>query len=340
MKINEQLAQLLGLGSTAEWPYSEKSLMEMVQLQREKEITKQQYYKLENTNKSIELLNLALNSQVPNYLIPIIFSGESLSEDLMQKLASSQQSQPIIPQRNNTPAHGQQSPSRQLYANYQQQPSEQSHPHQQQLHHQQQQPGSSNLGPPVSFHRPLSPAKIGAAAVAQLDGGRYPTSPIHKRNHSMPVHSGNVSLNSTPVPIVTVIHSPSLRQINGVSNNTSGPKNQQSMMGTMSSIQFINENPGKKRRRASLDLREQIGEDSIVEEEIEDKENDKKLPRRKTHTRTRSDNFLWEKHTPSATATPKKIVDDRQVKEETVSTRSATPQQTGPKFANNILSSA
>lgn len=333
MKINEQLAQLLGLGTTAEWPYSEKSLIEMVQLQREKEITKQQYYKLENTNKSIELLKLALNSQVPSYLIPIIFSGESLNEDLVGKLALSQ---PVIPQRNNTP--GQQSPGRKLYANYQPQQHQPDQQHPQMQHNNTQQPSSSNLGPPVSFHRPLSPAKIGAAAVAQLDRGRYPTSPIHKRNHSMPVHSAGVSLNSTPIPIVTVNNSPSLRQINGIN----GPKNQQSMMGTMSSIQFINENPGKKRRRASMDLREEQpdNEDSIIEEEIDDKENDKKLPRRKTHTRTRSDNFLWEKHTPSATATPKKIVDDRQIKEETVSTRSATPQQTGPKFANNILSSA
>lgn len=351
MKVNEQLAQLLGLGSTAEWPHSEQSLIEMINLQREKEITKQQYYKLENTNKSIELLNLSLQSQIPSYLIPIIFSGDTLSEDLIQKLAISQQHQQqllvqSIPQRN-TPI--QTSPTRTLYANFQGQSGPQPNPQQ---HHGQ--PGSSNLGPPVTFHRPLSPAKIGAAAVAQLDRGRYPTSPIHKRNQSMPVHSNTPSLNSTPIPIVQVNNSPSLRQVptnnNNVKVSTNGnastPQNQQSMMGTMSSIQFINENPGKKRRRASLDMREQSGEDqSIMEEENEvepEKTYTPKFPRRKTHTRTRSENFLWDKNrnpTPdikkSTTTTTTTNSSSEEPKDETTD----TPKQ-GPKFANNILSSA
>lgn len=361
MKVNEQLAQLLGMPATAEWPHSETSLVEMINLQREKEITKQQYYKLENTNKSIELMNLSIGSQVPSYLIPIIFSGEALSEELIKKLSL----QSIPPQRN-TPIQ-QPPPSRTLYANFQ----NTHQPHHTAQPQPPQQPSSANLGPPVTFHRPLSPAKIGAAAVAQLDRGRYPPalSPTHKRNHSMPVHSNTPSLHSTPVPVVT-LNSPSLRHASTNNYNYASapkqqehahPQNQQSMMGTMSSIQFINENPGKKRRRASLDMREQVGEDqSIVEEDKEDKENNSdktfKFPKRKSHTRTRSENFLWDKYgnSNSNDATPKKINQENNISKPSTSAASATttvitptedskpadtPKQ-GPKFANNILSSA
>lgn len=186
--MNEHLSILLGLGPNAEWPYTEKALIDLINLQKEKEITKQLYYKTENVNKSIELLNRCLNANIPSYLIPMIFSGEGLNQEIINKMVEVQEK---TPQPQQSPKH---------------------------------------LAPPVSLYRtrPLSPAKIGAAAVSQLDRGRYPSSPIHKRNISLPALS-----HIAPLP-----------------KNSKSP-NQKSMMNTIGSIQFVNENPGVKKRRRS-----------------------------------------------------------------------------------------
>ncbi|CCH43629.1 hypothetical protein BN7_3182 [Wickerhamomyces ciferrii] len=379
MELTEQLARLLGLGPTAEWPHSEKSLIELIELQKQKEVTKQEYYKLENKTKSIELMNYSLQAGIPSYLIPMIFSGDTIGDDVVQKLIASQQQQLQQVSIHSKPITRQTSPSRPLYTAYQDQHQQQQQQQHQQQHHSHQNPiqrPTQNLGPPVSLHtRPLSPAKIGAAAVAQLDRGRYPSSPVHKRYQSMPNNSP--SLNNSPNPVV-VVNSPSIQGI---------PRHQQSMMGVLNTdlqpvshnktdstsdsgggLQFINENPasgGRKRSRNSEELKN-INEFTNIDEEPiehENKENMKKIFRRKGHQRTRSENYLLDKQI-SQTTTPIRQIGNENLNEIEINDKSKTKNQNnnemkvddndhdskdqkgsetpkaGPKFANNILSSA
>lgn len=396
MQLNDKLSELLGLGPNADWPHSEEVLLELIQLQREKEVTKQQYFRLEILGKSTDLLNKCLHVNMPPHLIPLVFAGEAPSEEAVQRtgmnvmqthqahqsphpLSHVNQSQPQ-PQGQPLPPSIN-SPQRPLYAQYQQGPpppppppqhmqvppqhqQQQQQQHQQhQQQHQQQQPHYGHLAPPVKFHRPHSPAKIGAAAVAQLERSRFPPSPMHKRTLSTPVAFG-ASLGRPPQQLQHHIHQ---QQPTSPIPRSSGP--QRSMMNTMSSIQFINENPGRKRRRPS-DSKENINiddEGDITEDEpSEDKTPQPQLlqpvgMRKIRHLRTRSDNFIHKPETVSVKEMAKRI--DEQGKDLEVSatpiTRSAsttqpqsepqppqsrTPQahtpSSGPKFANNILSSA
>lgn len=68
------ITSLLGTQAT-DWPYSEGALIHALQLKTQQEMTKQQYYKLENINKSIEMLRIAIAANVPGHLIPLLFNN-------------------------------------------------------------------------------------------------------------------------------------------------------------------------------------------------------------------------------------------------------------------------
>ena len=61
------------------WEYSEDSLTKALHLKQEQEKTKQQYYKLENVNKSIELLKLATQYDIPPAHIIRLFNNDEVT---------------------------------------------------------------------------------------------------------------------------------------------------------------------------------------------------------------------------------------------------------------------
>jgi hypothetical protein len=107
----------------------------------------------------------------------------------------------------------------------------------------------------------------------------------------------------------------------------------------MSSIQFINENPGKKRRRAS-DSRENNGDDEGDITEDEPAHEDSNVPpvgqRKIRHLRTRSENFLLDKPEEKQGTSVKEMA--KRIDEQNNSDTSSGAPSSGPKFANNILS--
>lgn len=113
------------------------------------------------------------------------------------------------------------------------------------------------------------------------------------------------------------------------------------MMRTMSSIQFINENPGKKRRRS--DVKESVeDEGDVTEDEVTDESKNAAMGQRKIrHLRTRSDNFLLDnenRHPEGSTVKDRvKQIDEQQAEK---ATGGSSAPSIGPKFANNILRSA
>ncbi|CAI7436059.1 CRE_collapsed_G0047630.mRNA.1.CDS.1 [Saccharomyces cerevisiae] len=62
--------------NVSEWAFSENALMKAMDLKIEQEKTKQQYYKLENLNRSIELFNLASSSGLPINQIHKLFNTD------------------------------------------------------------------------------------------------------------------------------------------------------------------------------------------------------------------------------------------------------------------------
>ncbi|ODV73736.1 Bop3p CYBJADRAFT_89253 [Cyberlindnera jadinii NRRL Y-1542] len=379
MQLDEKLAEVIGLSPGAECPLSEKALIELIRLQREKEITKQQYYRLEILGRSTELLNKCLHVNMPPNLIPTVFSGEAPAEVQQEQQRQAQARAQVQahqqhiqlsphPLAHQPPPQIQQlqSPQGQAYQQFpqplQQQQQQQQQQHniymvpqrQQQLQQQQQQQTqyATHLGPPVKFQRPHSPAKIGAAAVAQLERSRFPPSPIHKRTLSTPITFGP-QLTKTPIPQISVTSSPTAPR-------PAAP--QQSMMRTMSSIQFINENPGRKRRRTSDTSKENVDEEGEATEEEEEEGTDepKSAPpvgRKIRHVRARSDNFVFDKKTTnhstinhqSSKPTVKEMakrIEEKNSAEEPKKGFNVEPEKkpktpsSGPNFANDILSSA
>ena len=62
--------------NVSEWAFSENALMKAMDLKIEQEKTKQQYYKLENLNRSIELFKLASSSGLPINQIHKLFNTD------------------------------------------------------------------------------------------------------------------------------------------------------------------------------------------------------------------------------------------------------------------------
>lgn len=152
---------------------SEEAIVEIVKLKTEQEKTRQQQIKLDIVTRNYNLLTAALNANIPSYLIPQMCVNPNEPDRSMGHSRNNSQDFGSLPlnyrfgsgSNNSTPL----------------------------LSHAG---SSSSIG--TSQRRPLSPAKLGAQAVANLasptSAYRFPSSkppliPQHQRHFSMPVES-------------------------------------------------------------------------------------------------------------------------------------------------------
>lgn len=189
---------LFGPGVT-QWVHLEEAFVQALALKTEQEKTKQEFYRLEVTNRSLELLRNATQANVPGHLIPLMFSGDPnhpnhpAAHGLVSPSTQPGQpvfGQPFAPQFAPPPAVKGKPPYRHDRSQTLSTPRE--------LYNANPTPPSAYRfgggGPPASGappHRPLSPAKLGAKGVASLSGVRPLRSPMnplrsHQRNMSMP----------------------------------------------------------------------------------------------------------------------------------------------------------
>ncbi|KAK6883067.1 Protein BOP3 [Candida tropicalis] len=257
------LLALLGPNVTA-FPFSEESFQDALKLRAEQERTKQEYYRVETANKNLAILQTALRAQIPINLIPLMCVGKvpELTEEQMKMMlqqplpqppiASTQQFQPQVFMQ---PGLSQEQQIQIIQANQKRMQQElqqqggvltQTSPFQK-AHRRSASSGGSGSGsisqqdafnvaggPPLGFRfgagssgnrRPLSPAKIGAAAVANLATPTTPYRgyasasssarkiPSHHRHSSLPVETPNrqpiIDLNAAdPNKGVTSLQSP------------------------------------------------------------------------------------------------------------------------------------
>ncbi|CAI4050187.1 hypothetical protein SKDZ_14G2790 [Saccharomyces kudriavzevii ZP591] len=73
---NKSLLEIIFGTNISEWTFSENALIKAMDLKIEQEKTKQQYYKLENLNRSIELFKLASTSGLPVNQIHKLFNTD------------------------------------------------------------------------------------------------------------------------------------------------------------------------------------------------------------------------------------------------------------------------
>lgn len=215
---SKSLLDVIFGNSVTDWNMSETTLAKSLDFKIEQEKTKQQYYRLESINRTIELLKLASNANIPPQHITRLFGEGGL--DVQQKTGersfgsnSNDRTHSLSPeasvdQNNNNNAAGQGPPSAYKFP-----------------------PVGSNLPPrPVSGHqRTNSPARIGANAVAVLDDAvkikEEPetesvfehTSPLLRKVNTVSNHNRNLSepssryftssttLNNITGPVTTVI---------------------------------------------------------------------------------------------------------------------------------------
>lgn len=170
------------------FPYSEEAFVEALKLRTEQERTKQEYYRLEIANKNMILLQQALKAQVPANLIPLFIVGES--KDREHNAKKREVARPLG------------SPGRTARRDY----------------HQHEPTGSigtlpSRLGGggmSPGTRRTLSPAKVGAAAVANLvtpttpyRNLRRPSTASHQRHYSLPNDSPSMMFGGKVRPLPT-----------------------------------------------------------------------------------------------------------------------------------------
>ncbi|KAL7666191.1 Uncharacterized protein ABC855_g1785 [[Candida] zeylanoides] len=172
---NEGLLALLGPNITS-FPYSEQAYVESVKLRAEQERTKQEYYRHETAARNLAILQTALRAQIPSHMIPMMCVG---SDPLQQQPSTRPPSVDIRRGSMGQPDVYNASPVPPMQYRFGA-GSGTAGP-----------PGGSGLAPTMgSSARPQSPAKIGAAAVANL---ATPTTPFrskrHQRHYSMPTES-------------------------------------------------------------------------------------------------------------------------------------------------------
>ncbi|KAL3230808.1 Protein BOP3 [Nakaseomyces bracarensis] len=225
---SKSLLDVIFGNSVTDWNMSETTLAKSLDFKIEQEKTKQQYYRLESINKTIELLKLASNANIPPQQITRLFGGEAgleaqnKSSDMpignsVNEVRGTHSLSPEISSDSNTNINVNQNSS---CNSLQGPPSAYKFP-----------PVGSNLPPrPVPTHqRTNSPARIGANAVAVLDDAikikEEPesesmferTSPLlrkaepisnHNRNLSEPssrYFTSSTTLNNITGPVTTVI---------------------------------------------------------------------------------------------------------------------------------------
>ncbi|CCF59752.1 hypothetical protein KAFR_0H03420 [Kazachstania africana CBS 2517] len=184
------------------------TILRVIELKIEQERTKQQYYKLEDTKKSIELLTLAKGSGVPTTHISGLFP-HSL------RRSSHIADRTVVEQTKNDTVEGSPSPFK--------------FPP---VIHSTAKPNSPNHVPPkltVNTRRLNSPAKIGASTVATLSHQTYikeeklspmnyrPVSKQHSRNYSLPIVS-KASYNTNVSPTTTIPSEPNVHIPTGMTS--------------------------------------------------------------------------------------------------------------------------
>lgn len=188
------LLSLLGPNVTT-FPYSEQAYVETIKLRAEQERTKQDYYKLEIASKNLSILQTALRAQIPAGMIPGMCVGgveplvQQQQQQLIQQEQQTQLAQQAQPQFQYQPLHLQLS-LMDIRRNLGQPDALSASP----IPPVQYRFGRGNSVTDTNRNRPLSPAKIGAQAVANL---ATPSTPYrttkqrqsHQRHYSMPVES-------------------------------------------------------------------------------------------------------------------------------------------------------
>lgn len=239
---NPGLLALLGANVT-EFPYSETAYVEALRLRVEQERTKQEYYRHETAHKQLMIIESARQAQVPPHLISHIFGTPTEPTPSVSPTR-----QPALPARSlmvplAAPPYG-------SYDNASTVP-----------------PQQYRFGSPS--RRPLSPAKIGAAAVANLSTPtapyrnvlRKPKHPLHQRHYSLPSefaspkrNAGSLTIQVKPLPAQPL-----------VMQNLTRPPSQESMTSFQHVIQFQHwrpeDGPIDHKRRKSLLVKEYDDDD-------------------------------------------------------------------------------
>ncbi|SCU88516.1 LADA_0E10616g1_1 [Lachancea dasiensis] len=188
----------------SEWPFSDSALTQALMFKTQQEKTKQQFYKLECVNRSIELLKTAMSANVPGHMITHLFQGSGSGVDPTNDKASGLQDS-AAPNTNSSGSSaavtslGSKKPSESIPLNYKFPP----------------------VNTSVTLHRRTnSPARIGAAAVANLTennqlkeeennelpdpGAPHPPNVAHQRSPlQFRTHRRNLSLPlARPAPLL------------------------------------------------------------------------------------------------------------------------------------------
>ncbi|CAK7894093.1 hypothetical protein CAAN1_09S04016 [[Candida] anglica] len=214
-QLNSGLLALLG-PDVQSFPYSEQAYMETIKLRAEQERAKQDYYKLEIANKNLAILQMAIQAQIPVHLIPSMCVGSSdlqvpqIPPQSSTNVGSTASPTPIpkhAPETTTTTTRTTSTSSRPVPGPVPV-PIPEKSGHSRTPSRELNRPDalSASPVPPMSYrfgggpvtasspkkvNRPLSPAKIGAVAVANL---ATPTTPYrtrrgHQRYYSMPTES-------------------------------------------------------------------------------------------------------------------------------------------------------
>ena len=173
--LNPGLLALLGPNVT-EFPFSEAAYVESIRLRVEQERTKQEYYRHETAHKKLMILESARQAQVPPHLIPYMCGS------VEDPANSSPRRQLAVPSGNLSPM-----PPTATYLS----PHDNASP----VPPQQFRFGGSSSNSSTS-RRPLSPTKVGAAAVASLATPTAPYRNVNLRRQKHPLHQRHYSLPS------------------------------------------------------------------------------------------------------------------------------------------------
>lgn len=189
------VASLLG-PEAAVYPMTEVTFQQALRLRTEQEKTRQEQIRLEVSSKNLAIMELASRNEVPPHLIPLMVVGDPSEPRPMIS-----PHQPVPPQPMMAP-HGYQ-------PHFYQQMSPQALVRQSPAGRPYENPDNASIVAPLNYRfgmgpkftpetpqRTQSPAKIGAAAVANLTNPvtpyrqTYRTLPSHQRHFSMPADPG------------------------------------------------------------------------------------------------------------------------------------------------------
>lgn len=195
------IASLLG-PEAALFPMNEATFREALRLRTEQEKTRQEQIRLEVSTRNLAIMELANRNDVPPHLIPYMVAGDPSDPRAMLSPQQPMQYPMVGPQGVQAYGFPQMSP----YTGSRQSPAGRSYEH----------PDNASLVNPINYRfgmgpklppetpqRAQSPAKIGAAAVANLTNPvtpyrqTYRTLPTHQRHFSMPTDPGALALRSS-----------------------------------------------------------------------------------------------------------------------------------------------